>query len=82
MNARRYPWPADRDPSGRALAEAAHEAGAVKAVEERPLVDVELHFVIHGGEQDADRVVAEIARYLLEHGYLSTALDSSLRVRP
>jgi hypothetical protein len=56
--------PHTHDPSGHALAEAAHAAGVVEPVAELPNCDVELRFVVHGTSEHADAVAMTLAAEL------------------
>lgn len=59
------------DPSGQLMAERAHRAGAVEAMERLPLVDVSLSFTFHGSHEQATRLIVDVAEGL--------ALDEQVR---
>lgn len=70
------------DPSGAALAEQAHQAGAVTAPVELPLVDVVVSFAVRGSEAEADRVAFDFAQQLLEHPDVVMPVTFAHSVRP
>jgi len=55
------------DPSGRAAAQAAYDAGAVEPLLEQPVFSVWLEFRVHGPEREANELANAIAATLLDH---------------
>lgn len=54
----------DYDPSGHALAEAAHAAGVVEPAVVLPTCDVQLELVVRGTSQHADAIAGTLAAEL------------------
>lgn len=55
------------DPSGRSLAQAAHDAGAVLPPIEEPNHHATIHLVVHGPLEEAHELVQAIAGRLIDH---------------
>lgn len=69
------------DPSGHALAEAAHAAGAVEPAATLPNCDVDLSFVVRGTREHAEAVAATLAYELSARSDVDGNVTYSVAVR-